>query len=1081
MFVTESMVPQVEADVFRNLTCMTLAYSTSNEIIVGGNSSLFRMDLNKPSQILAFKHRGDLSFINYSSKLLTLGNSLGSLEIFDPTANQTVKSFSGHNGLLSDLDVKGNYVATCGYSARTKRYGGQANSVEYMVDPLVNVYDLRTMRALSPIPFSAGASFVKFHPKLPNIIIIASTTGQIQFVDMYDLLEVHLYQADLTDPSTSMNSASAPTSSYLSSLDVSENGEYLCFSDGFKNMHLWSMNTSTSTNFANFPSALDRPDVTAEIVTNPIGLDDKVPLNAIGMPYYKEYLASNFPTDMIFTKELAKLPHKIDIDVPPGFHAYDKNKYGPRYVLKAYEPLKVNTHLKSNKRITKTSLIPKFISERSMTSSPVPSLLGSRGADTSSPGLMSTPTFNDFNDNDNDAINLSFDDSIRNEDTIFQFKSAVENRVPSCYTKLDIHYSKFGVDDFDFDYYNQSNGLLAGLENHLDNSYVNLLLQLYRYIPVFYNTVTESLLQEYLPNDKETICAKANLQGSSILNELAYLYDMMRNAGSRNVRTSNFSSILSESNIAKVHGLINKDDGKSLSAPELQQLIMMFNKFLIESIVSDFKIQFDRNVQDLTALHFELDFMSTSGELLDKQYSTQATLDLVTPPSSVLARSTIMGNNRFGLGAKKNNTLLTYLDYTLNQVRAFPPSSSNPYHMDVKLSLYRLGPVLLINMPFSDQEFALIKSFKKWLVPEFYKTTGNTGKIIMKPVITQFSQKAERYELQGYVCQISHGGALTSGRHNLVSYVKVKSPALGEDQWFLFNDFLVMPIPEEEVLNISYSWKKPVILVYHNVEDARNQRFQYFEKELFRRYEINDSILFRDHFACGIREGFQKEYELLTEEEAPRCGSLVAIDAEFVSLRPEITEVSYTGVKNLVRPTLLSLARVSALRGDQGLKHGLPFIDDYIVHTKPIYDYLTTFSGIETGDLDPSVSRKTLVTLQTAYRRLWLLLNIGCVFVGHGLKSDFRCINLQVPKAQIRDTIEFYYLPAFRRMLSLKFLAYSVLKESVQTKNHDSIEDARTALRLYEKYMELKATGEFELALHRIYNEGQQLRFRVPE
>lgn len=1080
--------------VFKNLTCMTLAYSTSNDLIVGGNSSLFQVDLQKPSLISPFYHEGDVSFINYSSKLLTLGKSSGSLEIFDPLANQSVKTFSGHNGLLSDLDVKGNYVATCGYSVRNRRFGSASASVEYMVDPLVNIYDLRMMRALSPVPFAAGASFVKFHPKLPNIIIVASTTGQIQFVDMYDQLEVHLYQADLAGVNAPMGSVAAPPNSYLSNLDISENGEFLCFSDGFPNMHLWSLNASTTPNFVNFPTALDRPDVTSlPSSCNPIGVDDNVSLNVIGMPYYKVFLLSNYPTDMVFTKEQLKTPQKIDAlllelsqSSPGKFLPYDKLKYGQRNVINEYEPLKVNTKQKPGSKPTKQSLIPKFISERSMTSSPGPSTPTQRHAELDSPSLYGTPTFLDFNDNDIDAAISSFHDNNSQTETIFQFKSLIGNRVPSCYTKLEIHYSKFGVDDFDFEYYNQSNGLCAGLENHLDNSYANSLLQAYRYIPIFYNTVTHGLLKEWLPNSSETIINQSCPQGSSILNELGYLFDMMHNAGSKNVSIANFSLILSESQVAQMHKLINRDDGKSLDGKELQNLIITFNKFLVESVVNDYASQFRVNIQDLTAMHYELEFSRTSGEFLDRQYGNQATLDLVTPPNNVLNKVNMLVNqNRFGNSphlSKKNHTLLTYLEYSLNQFRVLPPSAKTPYTVEVKQSILRLGPVLLINIQFSDQEFSIIKSCKKWLVPEFYTTTGNNKKMGFKPVITQLNQQAEKYELQAYVCEISHGAASAPGSHNLISYVKVRSPALSKDQWFLFNDFLVMPIPEEEVFNISPSWKRPIVLIFHNVEDPRNQRFSYFEEANFSKLSgLNDSILYRDHFACGIREGFKKEYELLTQQEAPKCGSLVAIDAEFVSLRPEIVEVSYTGVRNLIRPTALSLARISALRGDKGPKHGVPFIDDYIVHTKPIYDNLTTFSGIEAGDLDPKKSTKTLVTLQTAYRRLWLLLNMGCVFVGHGLKSDFRCINLQVPKSQIRDTIEFYYLPDFRRKLSLKFLAYIILKEAVQTRNHDSIEDANTALQLYEKYMELQASGEFENELNRIYSEGQQLRFRVPD
>jgi PAB-dependent poly(A)-specific ribonuclease subunit 2 len=79
----------------------------------------------------------------------------------------------------------------------------------------------------------------------------------------------------------------------------------------------------------------------------------------------------------------------------------------------------------------------------------------------------------------------------------------------------------------------------------------------------------------------------------------------------------------------------------------------------------------------------------------------------------------------------------------------------------------------------------------------------------------------------------------------------------------------------------------------------------------------------------------------------PTPGTLIAIDSEFVALRQEETEIRSDGTKSLIRPSTLSLARLSVTRGEDGDKEGLPFIDDYIVTSEPVVDYLTEFSGIE--------------------------------------------------------------------------------------------------------------------------------------
>ena len=330
------------------------------------------------------------------------------------------------------------------------------------------------------------------------------------------------------------------------------------------------------------------------------------------------------------------------------------------------------------------------------------------------------------------------------------------------------------------------------------------------------------------------------------------------------------------------------------------------------------------------------------------------------------------------------------------------------------------------------------------------------------------------YELVAVVTDVAAGEAQKSHLVAIVDASVSDPDTSSPPNWHLVNDFLVRPIAQEEALLFDPRWKLPSVLTYqmkyrsHDLDDSWKSG-------------IDAGILYRSVSQPATSPEY-KFRPLSPSEPLPGCNTHCAIDAEFVRLLREEIDMGADGSRTITRPARSGLARVSVLRGD-GYEPELPFIDDYIATEEPVDDYLTQYSGLHMGDLTVGVSPVKLVNLKEVYKKLWVLLNLGCKFIGHGLSSDFRTINIHVPESQVIDTQDLFSLGhRSQRKLSLRFLAWVVLQEDIQQSvvaGHDSIEDARTAYKLWRKYLEYEDAGVLESVKDDILRKGRQMDFKV--
>lgn len=282
-----------------------------------------------------------------------------------------------------------------------------------------------------------------------------------------------------------------------------------------------------------------------------------------------------------------------------------------------------------------------------------------------------------------------------------------------------------------------------------------------------------------------------------------------------------------------------------------------------------------------------------------------------------------------------------------------------------------------------------------------------------------------------------------------------------ETGWIMYNGFAVSSTIVEDARAFHVSFKEPCLVVFRAIDSGEKVKPDESDEQSNQYSPRIPQVLNARSLSNKTARSNSRVPDKIEK------GDRIAFDAEFVCVQEEEATLAEDGSKMVLRETRHALGRISLL----DCKTRGVILDDHVLPTERVVDYLTRFSGIVAEDLDRSKTTHNLISTRNAYLKLRYFMERGCIFVGHGLRQDFAMVNLIVPPDQIIDTVEIFHQPGMR-YISLRFLANCVLGRDMQQDIHDSVEDALASFELYEKALQWKAQGIFGKKLQEIYTHG---------
>eukprot|EP00761_Pharyngomonas_kirbyi_P001144 gb/GECH01001145.1/.p1 GENE.gb/GECH01001145.1/~~gb/GECH01001145.1/.p1 ORF type:complete len:1203 (+),score=269.53 gb/GECH01001145.1/:1-3609(+) len=1034
--------------------------------IGSANKRLFKYDATVGRIVkLAVSNEGVCAMkLNNNNNLLCCGGMHGGLFMYDPRTLNLTSSVNMFMGSITSIDCVDNLVFACGLSQSFN---------QFFVDPIVKIFDMRTNRLLDFIEFPAGPYFLKAGPP-PKI---ESNQNNSDRSLLYVASQSGVFQPfDINTGESEFGPAHVPLEGQaIQSFDLSSNGEAICLGDTAGLLHGWSATEDLEQLLFND----DSKETATYSISSPsfnVSLDQYAPLQSgqgfdQGQLNRRERLLSDWPPNETYLA--GQHPREIHPSIMNNLNTTDFVSYvinpGIKHPDQGYCEKKTFMNF-------------------------VPSALGSNRSKLK-PKQRRVRRKREYPRTEDGS-------SVRPKDIVPQGYNFIELKENLMEESI---ISRHNLSDF------------SGLDNRLENSYINPYLQV-----LFSLRPLRIAAMNHLCNKQFCLFC-----------ELGFLFYMLEQVKGGVCKQSNFLRTFRQlSGVAAFKllegvGPTELDSGTRIQEFSRFALAEMDKECMDDSFTVERK-QFgplqsispenasdSKNLEEVNIIN-----MIFSGKM---QEIITCSCGSITPLQQYFMSLDLPRIEELNI-KPSNVTFCDLVKYTLAQnfkLRKWCSRCNRYQFREHHLYAASMPHILSFHFPLEEEQTRWLRQqhHRRHRREHIHHQTSNTHvnenkRTHSKPsphkertsshdslpfyMIFHPDEKQQIWDVTEVNCidedENISSNSLVYELKAIISYVQdpfsdedghtvaaIKYPEYPNDQgyeWYLFNDFCIKAIPAKEAVAFTESWKIPCIMFYSL------RKYENYLPRIDRRNPIpHDSSLFNDSSLSRIKPS-SPSFKPLDAEEMPQSGNIVALDAEFVALKAEEMDIDEDG-QELMREGVLSLARVSVVRGESEIWRqrkikNEPFIDDHISIPEPIADHLTRYSGLVPGDLDPAVSPHHIVPLKNTYLKLRNLINRGVVFVGHGLANDFKIINIYVPPDQIIDTVHLFRFEN-QRMLSLRFLAFHLLGINIQSQTHDSIEDARTALALYDKYQELTTKNLVSEVLTQLYSIGRSCNWQITE